>query len=43
MAIATRDDPLVDYLQKAGMHTVLVNRADESGRCRRWSAMTAWR
>ncbi|KWT64072.1 transcriptional regulator, LacI-family [Variovorax sp. WDL1] len=32
MAIATRDDPLVDYLQKAGMHTVLVNRADESGR-----------
>ncbi|VTU15440.1 HTH-type transcriptional repressor CytR [Variovorax sp. PBL-H6] len=32
MAIATRDDPLIDYLQKAGMHTVLVNRADESGR-----------
>ncbi|MBT2323510.1 LacI family DNA-binding transcriptional regulator [Variovorax paradoxus] len=32
MAIATRDDPLVDYLKKAGMHTVLVNRADESGR-----------
>ena len=32
MAIAMRDDPLIDYLQKAGMHTVLVNRADESGR-----------
>jgi LacI family transcriptional regulator len=32
MAIATRDDPLVDFLKKAGMHTVLVNRADESGR-----------
>src|SRR5688572_23222767 len=32
MAIATRNDPLIDYLQKAGMHTVLVNRADESGR-----------
>lgn len=32
MAIATRDDPLIDYLQKAGMHAVLVNRADESGR-----------
>ncbi|MDR6534397.1 LacI family DNA-binding transcriptional regulator [Variovorax soli] len=32
MAIAMRDDPLIGYLQKAGMHTVLVNRADESGR-----------
>jgi LacI family transcriptional regulator len=32
MAIAMRDDPLIDYLRKAGMHTVLVNRADESGR-----------
>ena len=32
MATATRDDPLVDYLKKAGMHAVLVNRADESGR-----------
>ena len=32
MAIAVRDDPLIAYLQKAGMHTVLVNRADESGR-----------
>jgi LacI family transcriptional regulator len=32
MAIATRDDPLVDYIAKAGMHAVLVNRADESGR-----------
>jgi len=32
MAIATRDDPLVDYLKKVGMRTVLVNRADESGR-----------
>lgn len=32
MAIATRDDPLVDYIAKAGMHAVLVNRADETGR-----------
>ena len=32
MAIAMRDDPLIEYLLKAGMHTVLVNRADESGR-----------
>lgn len=32
MAIATRDDPLVDYLAKVEMHAVLVNRADESGR-----------
>ncbi|MDM0002369.1 LacI family DNA-binding transcriptional regulator [Variovorax sp. J22P240] len=32
MATATRDDPLVDYIAKAGMHAVLVNRADETGR-----------
>lgn len=32
LAIATRDDPLVDYIAKAGMQAVLVNRADESGR-----------
>jgi LacI family transcriptional regulator len=32
MAIATRDDPLVDYIVRAGMHAVLVNRADETGR-----------
>lgn len=32
MAIATRDDPLVDYIARAGMHAVLVNRADETGR-----------
>ncbi|WP_431274538.1 LacI family DNA-binding transcriptional regulator [Variovorax ureilyticus] len=32
MAIATRDDPLVDFIVRAGMHAVLVNRADESGR-----------
>lgn len=32
MAIATRDDPLIDFIAKAGMHAVLVNRADETGR-----------
>ncbi len=32
MAIATRDDPLVDYIGKAGLQAVLVNRADETGR-----------
>lgn len=31
-AIARRDDPLLSYLSRVGMHTVLVNRADESGR-----------
>lgn len=31
-AIARRDDPLLAYLSRVGMHTVLVNRADESGR-----------
>ncbi|SFM04821.1 LacI family DNA-binding transcriptional regulator [Variovorax sp. OV329] len=30
-AIALRDDPLLAYLSRVGMHTVLVNRADESG------------
>ena len=32
MASATRDDPLVDFVAKAGMTAVLVNRADETGR-----------
>ncbi len=32
MAIAMRDDPLVDHIVRNGMHAVLVNRADESGR-----------
>jgi LacI family transcriptional regulator len=32
MANAVRNDPLVDFLQRAGMQAVLVNRADESGR-----------
>ena len=31
-AIARRDDPLLAYLSRVGTHTVLVNRADESGR-----------
>ncbi|MBS0339038.1 MAG: LacI family DNA-binding transcriptional regulator [Proteobacteria bacterium] len=30
-AIARRDDPLLPYLARVGMHAVLVNRADESG------------
>lgn len=32
MASAVRDDPLVDYLHRSGVHAVLVNRADETGR-----------
>jgi LacI family transcriptional regulator len=32
MAIATRDDPLIDFICANGMNTVMVNRADESGR-----------
>ncbi|OUM02149.1 LacI family DNA-binding transcriptional regulator [Variovorax sp. JS1663] len=32
LAIATRDDPLLDFLRQVGMRAVLVNRADESGR-----------
>ena len=32
LAIATRDDPLIDYLRQVGMRAVLVNRADEAGR-----------
>ena len=32
LANATRDDPLIGYLQRAGLHAVLVNRADEAGR-----------
>jgi len=31
-AIARRDDPLLEHLSRTGMHAVLVNRADESGR-----------
>ena len=32
MASAMRDDPLMAYITQLGMHVVLVNRADESGR-----------
>ncbi len=32
MAIAMRDDPLIDFIRDNGMHAVMVNRADESGR-----------
>ncbi|WP_076997582.1 LacI family DNA-binding transcriptional regulator [Variovorax sp. KK3] len=32
LAIATRDDPLIDYLRQVGMRAVLVNRGDERGR-----------
>jgi LacI family transcriptional regulator len=32
MATALRDDPLVDYIARSGLHAVLVNRADDSGR-----------
>jgi LacI family transcriptional regulator len=32
LATATRDDPLVDFITRAGMSAVLVNRADEAGR-----------
>ena len=32
MAIAVRDDPLIDFIRANGMHAVMVNRADESGR-----------
>ncbi|RZL86550.1 MAG: LacI family transcriptional regulator [Variovorax sp.] len=32
MAIAMRDDPLIDFIRANGMHAVMVNRADESGR-----------
>lgn len=32
LAIATRDDPLVDFIGQAGLQAVLVNRADETGR-----------
>lgn len=32
MAIAQRDDPLIDFVAGAGLHAVLVNRADETGR-----------
>ncbi len=32
MANALRDDPLIEYLQRAGIPAVFVNRADEAGR-----------
>ena len=32
LANATRDDPLIPFLQRAGLQAVLVNRADEAGR-----------
>ncbi|MET0542058.1 MAG: LacI family DNA-binding transcriptional regulator [Variovorax sp.] len=32
MAIALRDDPLIDFIKRNAMHAVMVNRADESGR-----------
>jgi LacI family transcriptional regulator len=32
LATASREDPLVDFLIRAGLHAVMVNRADESGR-----------
>ncbi|MDQ7958590.1 MAG: LacI family DNA-binding transcriptional regulator [Pseudomonadota bacterium] len=32
MAIALRDDPLIDFVRDNGLHAVMVNRADESGR-----------
>ena len=32
LAIAVRDDPLVDFIARTGLRAVLVNRADETGR-----------
>ncbi|WP_295381625.1 LacI family DNA-binding transcriptional regulator [uncultured Pseudacidovorax sp.] len=32
MAIALREDPLIDFVRDSDMHAVMVNRADESGR-----------
>lgn len=32
LANATRDDPLIGFLQRSGLQAVLVNRADEAGR-----------
>lgn len=32
LATASREDPLVDFIVGAGLHAVMVNRADESGR-----------
>lgn len=32
MATATRDDPLIEFVTATGLPTVLVNRADDSGR-----------
>jgi LacI family transcriptional regulator len=32
LAIATREDPLVDFIVEAGLNAVMVNRADDTGR-----------
>jgi LacI family transcriptional regulator len=32
LAIASRDDPLVDFIVESGLNAVMVNRADDSGR-----------
>jgi len=32
LAIASRDDPVVDFIVESGLHAVMVNRADDSGR-----------
>ncbi|TFZ04990.1 LacI family DNA-binding transcriptional regulator [Ramlibacter rhizophilus] len=32
LATAAREDPLVDFITASGLHAVMVNRADESGR-----------
>lgn len=32
LATALRDDPVVDFIIQAGLHAVMVNRADDSGR-----------
>lgn len=32
LAIASRDDPLVDFIVDSGLNAVMVNRADDSGR-----------
>ncbi|HET7524383.1 MAG TPA: LacI family DNA-binding transcriptional regulator [Burkholderiaceae bacterium] len=32
LATASRDDPVVDFIVESGLHAVMVNRADDSGR-----------
>jgi len=32
LATAERDDPVVDFIVRSGLHAVMVNRADDSGR-----------